>query len=54
LKGNDSVEEIAAKNYVDFIDVINENQIKPVAPAMQWLQASSAIVEYNWLPEVRK
>ena len=37
----DSVEEICSKNKkINFIDVINQSTLKPVAPDMQWLEAS--------------
>jgi len=39
---------------VNFVSVVNSSTMKPVAPSMQWLEASSNIVQYNWLPEERK
>jgi len=51
----DSIEFINAyNNNADFIDIIVESSMKPVSASMQWLEASSDIVKYNWLPEEQK
>ena len=46
----DSVEEVATKiNNVKYVSVVNESSLKPVEPAIQWLEASSDIVKYNFV-----
>jgi len=39
---------------VDFSDSPNESEMHGKAAELQWLEVSSKIVEYNWLPEERK
>jgi len=57
-QGVDSLELIIQKKgtseNVNFIDIVNESSLKSVKPEIQWLQSSSDIVEYNFIPEERK
>ena len=39
---------------VNSADIINESSLNSVEPSLQWLESSSDIVDYNWIPEERK
>jgi hypothetical protein len=39
---------------IDFSDSLNESEMHGKVAELQWLEASSEIVDYNWIPEERK